>query len=71
MIGFGYTGSMHPQHDYAMDAIEAMLVAAPGFALPVSQTSYFFGYVDACVKLGVITEHEHDGFVDRMRAIHP
>ena len=54
-----------------MDAIEAMLIAAPGFTLVVSQASYFFGYVDACGKLGVITEHEHDGFVDRMRAIHP
>ena len=71
MIGFGYTGCMHPQHDYAIDAIEAMLSAAPGFTLVVSQASYFFGYVDACVKLGVITEHGHDGFVDRMRAIHP
>jgi hypothetical protein len=65
---------MHPQHVYAIDAIdalEALLIAAPSFALPVSQTGYFFGYVDACVKLGVIAEHEHDGFVDRMCAIRP
>jgi hypothetical protein len=68
---FGYTGSMDTQHDYAIDAIEALLTAAPGFGLPVSQASYFFGYVHACVKLGVITEHEHNGFVDRICAIHP